>query len=253
MLLSLGLALAVTPETRRIYRDPRTLLVLAGAALPILAVRLWLATIDPDLVGRRTMPPGSGLSAERSLQGALVFLTGIPLVFLPWIAFVLFFAWRFPKDAVTAGHAVSGGGDQARKPHRDRDAGADGRAPAVRVCDWRRAVRHQPLRHPLSLPVLLFAALALAGLAAQRVEERAFRAEARASFRSPWLSSSSSSSLRASMSCPRASEATNLLPYARLADELTQARARHSAIRDAVAARRRQSRHLICLRRGRCP
>jgi Dolichyl-phosphate-mannose-protein mannosyltransferase len=85
VVLSLGLALAVPPDTRRIYCEPRTLLVLAGAAL------------DPDLVGRRTVPPGSGLSAERSLHGALVFITGIPLVFLPWIAFVLLFAWRFSK------------------------------------------------------------------------------------------------------------------------------------------------------------
>ena len=97
VVLSLGVALAVTPETRASYREPRTLLVLVGAALPILPFALWLATIDPDLVGRRTVPPGSGLSAERSLHGALVFITGIPLVFLPWIAFVLFFAWRFPK------------------------------------------------------------------------------------------------------------------------------------------------------------
>jgi len=32
---------------------PRTLLVLAGVALPILPFALWLAIIDPDLVGRR--------------------------------------------------------------------------------------------------------------------------------------------------------------------------------------------------------
>ena len=153
VLLSLAAALAITPETRRIYREPRTLLVLAGAALPILPFGLWLATIDPDLVGRRTMPPGGALSLDQALQGVAAFLTGIPLVFLPWIAFVLFFAWRFPK-APSPPAAVSRGGDQARKPHGDRDARADGSAPAVRVCNWQRAVRHQPLRHPLSLPVL---------------------------------------------------------------------------------------------------
>jgi 4-amino-4-deoxy-L-arabinose transferase-like glycosyltransferase len=47
------LSLGVTRETRRIYCEPRTLLVLAGVALPILPFALWLATIDPDLVGRR--------------------------------------------------------------------------------------------------------------------------------------------------------------------------------------------------------
>jgi hypothetical protein len=46
---------------------------------------------------RSAVPPGGGLSAARSPEGALVFITGIPLAFLPWIAFVLFFAWRFPK------------------------------------------------------------------------------------------------------------------------------------------------------------
>ena len=98
VVLSLGVALAVTRETRALYREPRTLLVLAGAALPILPFGLWLATIDPDLVGRRTMPAGRALSLDQALQGGVAFLTGIPLVFLPWIAFVLFLAWRFPKS-----------------------------------------------------------------------------------------------------------------------------------------------------------
>lgn len=95
--LSLGVALAVTPETRAFYRERRTLLVLMGAVSPILPFALWLATIDPDLVGRRTVPSGRALSLDQALQGVAAFITGIPLVFLPWIAFVLFFAWRFPK------------------------------------------------------------------------------------------------------------------------------------------------------------
>jgi hypothetical protein len=98
VLLSLGVALAVTRETRAFYREPRTLLVLAGAGLPILPFALWLAAIDPDLVGRRTVPSGRALSLDQALQGVAAFVTGIPLVFLPWIAFVLFFAWRFPKS-----------------------------------------------------------------------------------------------------------------------------------------------------------
>ena len=66
VLLSLAAALAITPETRRMYREPRTLLVLAGAALPILPFGLWFATIDSDLVGRRTMPPGRALSLDQA-------------------------------------------------------------------------------------------------------------------------------------------------------------------------------------------
>ena len=115
---------------------------------------LWLASIDPDLISRRAVPPGSGLSAARSLQGALVFITGIPLVFLPWIAFVLFFAWRFPKTPPSPPALPQGSGDQTRRPHGDNDARGDGRAAPGRDGDGQRAVRHHPLRHPLSLPVL---------------------------------------------------------------------------------------------------
>jgi hypothetical protein len=84
--------------------------VLAGAALPILPFALWLATIDPGLVGRRTVPSGRALSLDQALQGVAALVTGIPLVFLPWIAFVLFFAWRFPKKPPsphTPSHAVA--------------------------------------------------------------------------------------------------------------------------------------------------
>ena len=97
MVLGLGVALAAMPNTRGIYRDPRTLLVLAGAALPILPFAWWLAHIDAELIGRSAIPSAGPLSTARPLQGVVIFLTGIPLVFLPWIAFVIFFAWRFPK------------------------------------------------------------------------------------------------------------------------------------------------------------
>ena len=65
MVVGLGVALALTAETRRIYRDPRTLLVFIGAALPILPFLLWLDSVDPGLVGSRAVPSGSGLSAGR--------------------------------------------------------------------------------------------------------------------------------------------------------------------------------------------
>mgnify|MGYP003694139921 CR=1 FL=1 len=133
-----------TPETRRIYREPRTLLVLAGAALPILPFALWLATIDP---GPRRPPHDAHRERACRRRGrcraSLVFLTGIPLVFLPWIAFVLFFAWRFPNARRHRRRLSQVVAIRLAKPHGDRDAGADGRAPAVRVCDGRRAVRHQ--------------------------------------------------------------------------------------------------------------
>ena len=222
VLLSLGVALAVTPETRRIFREPRTLLVLAGAALPILPFGLWLATIDPDLVGRRTVPPGRALSLDQALQGLAAFLTGIPLVFLPWIAFVLFFAWRFPKPPPSPPAMLS-------------------QAVAIRLASL-TAIVTLALMAALLLsafatggalfgisrfaihylfPFSLFAALALAGLAARRVEEQRFGQ------RLAIVSLAVALviffvKLASFYVVPGGLEATNLLPYARLADELTR-------------------------------
>ncbi len=221
VVLSLGVALAVTRETRAFYREPRTLFVLAGAVLPILPFALWLATIDPDLVGRRTVPSGRALSLDQALEGVAAFVTGIPLVFLPWIAFVLFFAWRFPKPPPSPpalSHAV-----------------------AIRLASL-TAIVTLVLMAALLLfafatggalfgisrfaihylfPFSLFAALALSGLIAQRVEEQRFGqrlaivslAVALVIFLVKFASF---------YVVPGSSEANNLLPYARLADELTK-------------------------------
>jgi 4-amino-4-deoxy-L-arabinose transferase-like glycosyltransferase len=221
VVLSLGVALAVTRETRAFYRAPRTLLVLAGATLPILPFALWLAAIDPDLVGRRTVPSGRELSLDQALQGVAAFVTGIPLVFLPWIAFVLFFAWRFPKPPPSS-PALS-------------------QAVAIRLASL-TAVVTLVLMAALLLfafatggalfgisrfaihylfPFSLFAALALAGLIAQRIEEQRFGQR---------LAIASLAvalviffiKLASFYVVPGGSEAKNLLPYARLADELTK-------------------------------
>jgi len=221
VLLSLGVALAVTRETRAFYREPRTLLVLAGAALPILPFALWLAAIDPDLVGRRTVPSGRELSLDQALQGVAAFVTGIPLVFLPWIAFVLFFAWRFPKVAPSS-PALS-------------------QVVAIRLASV-TAVVMLALMAALLLfafatggalfgisrfaihylfPFSLFAALALAGLVAQRVEEQRF-AQRLAIISLAMALVIFFVKLASFYVVPGGSEATNLLPYARLADELTR-------------------------------
>jgi hypothetical protein len=195
--------------------------VLIGAALPTLPFLLWLANIDPDLIGRRAVPAGSDLSAARSLQGALVFITGIPLVFLPWIAFVLFFAWRFPK-APPSSPALS-------------------QAVAIRLAGLTAIVTLAVMAALLLIaiatggalfgitrfaihylfPFSLFAALALSGLAAQRVNEERF---------APRLAITSLAialvifllKLGSFHVVPPASEATNLLPYDRLAEELSR-------------------------------
>ncbi|HEV3241800.1 MAG TPA: hypothetical protein VGY14_00860 [Methyloceanibacter sp.] len=108
VVLSLGVALAMTPETRRVYSEPRTLLVLAGAALPMLPFALWLAHTDPGLVGRLALPSWRDSSLAHMLEGASAFITRIPLVFLPWIVFVLLFAWRFPKTPTTSERVAKG-------------------------------------------------------------------------------------------------------------------------------------------------
>ena len=219
VVLSLGAALALTAETRRIYRDPRTLLVLVGAVLPILPFALWLAMIDPGLAGSRAVPSGSHLSAERSWQGALVFVTGVPLVFLPWVAFVLFFGWRFPKTPPSSP--------------------APAQAAAIRIAGLTAIVTLALIAALLLValvtggtlfgitrfaihylyPFCLFALLALSGLAALRVKEEKF---------APRLALTSIAfavvifllRLGSFYVIPPASEATNLLPYERLAEEL---------------------------------
>jgi 4-amino-4-deoxy-L-arabinose transferase-like glycosyltransferase len=240
--LSLAAALAITPETRRMYREPRTLLVLAGAALPILPFGLWLATIDPDLVGRRTMPPGRALSLDQALQGVAAFVTGIPLVFLPWIAFVLFFAWRFPKTPPSS-PALS-------------------QAVAIRLASLTAVMilalmaalllfafatggaRHQPLRHPLSLPVFSVRGArscrprrATRGGAAFRPEalDRFARRGSRHLFRQA----------RELLCGARRFGGDQPPPLRAVGRRAHEARSRLRAIRDAFAARRRQSCHLF--------
>jgi hypothetical protein len=182
---------------------------------------MWLATIDPDLVGRRTVPSGRELSLDQALQGVAAFITGIPLVFLPWIAFVLFFAWRFPKSPPSS-PALS-------------------QAVAIRLASV-TAVVTLALMAALLLgafatggalfgisrfaihylfPFSLFAALALAGLFAQRIEEQRFGQ------RLAIISLAVALviffvKLASFYVVPGSSEANNLLPYARLADEITK-------------------------------
>ena len=97
VLMSLGVALVLCPETRRVYKDPRSLLIPIVAALPVLPYIRWLLQLEPALLAVTSVPPGGGVPPERVIEGIVVFTTGIPLVMLPWILFVLFFASRFPK------------------------------------------------------------------------------------------------------------------------------------------------------------
>jgi hypothetical protein len=192
-----------------------------GAALPTLPFLLWLANIDPDLIGRRAVPAGSDLSAARSLQGALVFITGIPLVFLPWIAFVLFFAWRFPK--------VPPSSPALPEVVAIRLAGLTAivtlavMAALLLIAIATGGALFGITRFAIHylFPFCLFAALALSGLMAPRVNQERFASR---------LAITSLAialvifllKLGSFYVIPPASEATNLLPYDRLAEELSR-------------------------------
>ena len=142
-------------------------------------------------------------------------------MFLPWIAFVLFFAWRFPKTPPSPpalSHVV-----------------------AIRLASL-TAIATLVLMAALLLfafasggalfgisrfaihylfPFSLFAALALAGLVAQRVEEQRF-AQRLAIVSLAVALVIFFVKLGSFYVVPGSSEANNLLPYARLADELTR-------------------------------
>ena len=212
MVISLGVALAITPATRRIYRDPRMLLVLVGAALPMLPFLLWLANLDPDLISRRAVPSGSGLSAALSLQGALVFITGIPLVFLPWIAFVLFFAWRFPRTPPSTQELSQGVAIRLASLTAMTILALIAALLLVAMATGAALFGITRFAIHYLFPFCLFAALALSGLAAQRVNEERF---------APRLGFVSLAfalvifllKLGSFYVIPPASVATNLLPY----------------------------------------
>jgi hypothetical protein len=227
VVLSLGIALAVTPESRARCSCSQAQLCRSC---------LSRCGSPPSIQASSAAAPcPQALSLDQALQGVAALVTGIPLVFLPWIAFVLFFAWRFPKkppSPPTPSHAV-----------------------AIRLASL-TAIVTLGLMAALLLaafatggalfgvsgfaihclfPFSLFAALALAGLIAQRVEEHRFAQ--RLAIISFGLALVIFLVKHASFYVvPGRSEANNLLSYAR---------PRHGVIRDAVAARCRQSGYLF--------
>jgi 4-amino-4-deoxy-L-arabinose transferase-like glycosyltransferase len=220
VLVSLGVALAFVPDTRRIYTDPRTLLVLAGACLPMLPFLLWLAHADFHLVSGRAVPQGRSVPVDRALQDGLAFIAGIPLVFLPWIAIVLAFALRFRQQP-----------SEQALPYATAIRLALGTAALVLGLmaliligvtlsgATLFGITHFAIHY--LFPFCLFAALGLAGLVAARVDAARF---------APALAVTSLTAacaifvvkLASFFIVPPASEATNLISYAQLAEELTR-------------------------------
>ena len=218
LLLSLGAALALIPATRRLYADPRTLLVPLAVALPVAPFALWLIDMHTGLLAGRAVPAGQAVPVERALQGIFVFVTGIPLVFLPWIAFVAFYAWRNRRTQATslARH------DVAKIALLAAGIGVGLMAVVLITATLAGAALFGISRFAIHYlyPFCLLAALGMAGIAAARVERKRFG----------WALALTSLVAALVIFClklasfyvlPTRSEATNLLPYARLAEALT--------------------------------
>jgi len=241
LVFSLGVALAVVPSTRRIYADPRSFLVLAATALPVIPFALWLAQHDIGLIAGRSVLPKAALTSKRIMDGAASFLTGLMLVFLPWILVVALFLRRCrrtsqPEDrteTATRLAFITAGVIVALMAASFVAVMLRGMAP-FGVSKF--AIHYL-------FPVCLFAALGICGLIAARVDTACF---------APHLALTSVIAavaifiiklrkLLRGAARPR-SDQPHSLPAARRGADA--ARPRTSAVRDPLAARRRQSRDL---------
>jgi 4-amino-4-deoxy-L-arabinose transferase-like glycosyltransferase len=220
VVMSLGLSLALTPATRRLYADPRSLLAAVGAALPALPFALWVAHLAPGLLAARSVPPGQSVPLARALEGVAAFAAGIPLVLLPWILIVLGLAFRFPREP-----------SEPMLPQ----------AAAIRVALLTSSltlalmalillavtlkgvalfgITHFAIHY--LFPFALFAALGLAGVVAARVTPERF-ADTLAAIALIAAGAIFLVKLASFTIVPPRSEATNLMPYARLAEMLTE-------------------------------
>jgi len=219
LVFSLGVALAVVPSTRRIYADPRSLLVLAATALPVIPFALWLAQHDIGLIAGRSVLPKAALTSKRVMDGAASFLTGLVLVFLPWILVVALFLRRCRRIA----------SPEVRTETATRLAFITAGVMVALMAASFVAVMLRGMApfgvskfaiHYL-FPVCLFAALGICGLVAARVNPACF---------APRLAVTSVIAavaifiikLGSFYVVPPGLEATNLIPYERFAEELTR-------------------------------
>jgi 4-amino-4-deoxy-L-arabinose transferase-like glycosyltransferase len=218
VVISLGMALGLNRSTRRIFADPRSLMILAGALLPVLPFLLWLAALDPDVVTSRVaiVQPGSAL--EQTLEGAMDFISLLPLVFLPWILVVLGLAYRSRRPPV----------EEQERARASRLALATA---AISAAGMALILMRVTLRgvSPFGItafavhylyPLALFAALGIAGLIAPRVEPGRFAgALGLVSIATALLVFVIK--LGSFFVLPANVPATQLLPYARLVEALT--------------------------------
>ena len=217
---SLAVALVFDRRTRGIFTDPRSLAILVGAALPIVPFALWLAAIEPELVGARVAAVQPSGAVTRTLTGAKDFIMVLPLAFLPWILVVLAFAYRCRRVA------PPGSVDPATEATRLAlvTAAISGGAMALIL----GAVTLGGVRlfgistfaiHYL-YPFCIFAALGIAGLVAVRVDQGRF-ARALALVSLATALAVFVIKLASFYVVPARMPSTHLLPYARLAEALS--------------------------------
>jgi hypothetical protein len=171
------------------------------------------------LIAGRSVSPKAAMTPKRVMDGAASFLTGLVLVFLPWVLVVAAFARRCrtvspPEDhAATATRLafITAGTMLALMAASFVAVTLRGMAP-FGVSKF--AIHYL-------FPVCLFASLGICGLVAQRVDPACF---------APRLALASVIAaiaiviikLGSFYVVPPGLEATNLIPYARLAEELTR-------------------------------
>ena len=95
---SFAIALGSSHAGRRLLGNPRSLLILPAAVLPILPFALWLAGIDPAIIALHSIRSGS---PRGFLRSEIALLVSLPLLFLPWALIVLPLAFRFRREGET--------------------------------------------------------------------------------------------------------------------------------------------------------
>ena len=215
-----ALALARLPTTRRLYRDPRSLLIPVSATLPVLPFIAWLFSFKTDLLLARSLPTMRGVPLAQTLEGAIVFLTGIPLIFLPWILIVLALGLRFRE---TKPSKLSHG-DAIKLAVTTSVLLITMMALIFSVLTLSGIALFgvaRPFAIRYLFPFCLIAALAIAGIAANRVNTDPFaRSLCAISIGISFVIFAVK--LASFLIVPSSSPATNLLPFARLANFLEQ-------------------------------
>jgi 4-amino-4-deoxy-L-arabinose transferase-like glycosyltransferase len=219
VLVSLGVALCLEPDTRRAFANPHALLILVGAMLPVIPFALWAAAMEPALVSSRVAIMQPEGATTRALVGVKDFLVGLPLVFLPWLLIVLPLAFRFRREGATARTHASAA-TRIALVAAALSAGTMALILGMAILFGLRPFGIGTFAIHYLYPFALFATLGITGLVAARVRSEAFaRALARISL--VVAVAVFVIKLGSFYVVPGRSAATHLMPYAGLAEALS--------------------------------